>query len=352
MADPTVIQHLKLGVVVCDQAISSLKDRPRSQDALPPDLAVVHKDFISLLSLLYAATTKLSLALKPSSPTYNASVTPLKDITAHVNALAHCTGLFDGATLQKEVSSTATGVIESVRDLLQTFLDIDSSNDRENNTGQAGDLYLVKTGAVHHQIDRARSNGGLSQSNIDAVGKILLQNQGSLDDAVAEAKELLADHENPEDIDDGWDELGITSPEFTKEELEQMRKVHLILRMSSLLHGRIRTDLLSSDGVDTLDLTTLDEFPPLSQKLQVAFDEMVAMLYLRVPEDAAAECRSFQELVGQLRTQCQPWYPPSEPSPPDANGKKRKNIEKWFTTCFDQLEKALNDLLTTLEQSS
>jgi len=203
----------------------SIRDQADNTTALLP---VLHKDLVSLLSLIHASTTKLALALKPSSPNYPASLNPLKDITSHVSGLARCASLFKsdihGATLIQEITSVVRDVIESIRSLVQTFMAI------ENNGGKAGDEYLVRTGAVHDSIDKARGENGVSKDNTDAVRKKWAQDMGSLDDGLREVREMVEEEEASsgegeiELIEDGWDELGLgTRERMNKEELQRTK---------------------------------------------------------------------------------------------------------------------------------
>lgn len=197
-------------------------------------LEVLHKDLISLLSLLYAATTKLSLALKPSSPTYNASLSPLKDLADHISALFHCANHFvpdtHGATLVQEVTSLVKDAIDSIRALVQKFLEIES-NDSRQSSGQAGDEYMVRTATVHTVLDRARQ---LSANNLFAVRKRWSEDAASLDDGFREVADMVEEAESTDDVDDsddamlddGWGEIGIgKSQKMIPEELDRTKKV-------------------------------------------------------------------------------------------------------------------------------
>jgi hypothetical protein len=197
--------------------------------------SLLHKDFLSLLSLIYASTTKLSFALKPSSPSHKAALEPLKDLSDSVASLPHCVCLIkthNGKTLAAEANTIAKDVLEALNSLVQTFIVINSSS-----SGEAGSEYLIRTGAVHEIIDKARSPDGLSGSNLAAVTKILKRNQESLDDGLAEVRETMENAESSEDgtgegqsededFDDGWAELGISSKTMpSATELERIKKV-------------------------------------------------------------------------------------------------------------------------------
>ena len=130
-------------------------------------LTTLLEDYSSLLSLIYQSTTKISIALKPSDPTYPAAMTPLKDVTAHTDALASCACSVNrqrhGKTIAREVRWKAEEVINALRTLLDTFIaDIQSPG------SGAAEMYLAKTGTVHGAVESARS---VSRSNAEAVRK-------------------------------------------------------------------------------------------------------------------------------------------------------------------------------------
>jgi hypothetical protein len=210
-------------------ALNALKT-PEPLSIPPPHVGTLHKDFISLLSLVYAQATKLAILLKPASPTYSAAVSPAQDMSKHVVAIATCAALFDprthGATLVSEARSTAQEVLESVTGLLQALISSLTSPNAEDN----GD-YLVRTGAVHELVEMARGPDGLSQDNLSAVRKKWKEDQSVLKDAFKEIEELLQDtsdeEEEEDDFDDGWDELGLKESKMTPEEMSRVKTVRL-----------------------------------------------------------------------------------------------------------------------------
>lgn len=221
-----VLLSLTLVVQTCNAALASTPPPPQ-----PQSLDVLHKDLLSLFSLLYAATTKLSLALNPSHPTYSASLAPLKDLADHLSALFHCTSFFvpaaHGATLVQEVVSLVKDAIESIRALAQKFIEIEASDSRQS-SGKAGDEYMVRTATVHSVLDRARA---LSANNLLAVRKRWTEDAASLKDGFREVSDMVEDEEsaeNPDEpmFDDGWGEIGIgKSQKMSPEELERTKKV-------------------------------------------------------------------------------------------------------------------------------
>jgi cyclin-D1-binding protein 1 len=186
---------------------------------------------MSQLSLIYASTTKLSLVLNPSSPTYSASLAPLKDLITHISGITHCVSLLHpdehGSTLRKEAQGTVQDVIKSVRELMETFL-------RSSVGSGKCDEYLIRTGEIHDLIDRARN--GMSKNNLAAVKKVWEMDMSALEDGLREIGEMIEDvehEEDEEDIDDGWGELGLhgSGQKMNEEEIERTKKVSIHKRL-------------------------------------------------------------------------------------------------------------------------
>ncbi|KAF8628412.1 hypothetical protein AX15_003934 [Amanita polypyramis BW_CC] len=331
MSDDRHAALLALAVVLhaCTDAV---RNPDRSQDLGPADVdaALVRSDLISLLALLHHSTTKLSLALKPSSPTYSASLAPLSDTASHVIAISQCTRLFkppNGLTLANEAASLVKEIIESVRSLAQTLLDIEVNRDRTN-SGHAGDDYLVRTAAVHDLIDKA---DGLSVDNVTAVRKIWLSCQASLDDGYNELVRMTENGLNEEEeVEDGWDELGLVMETLSPTEVERTKKAQAILRMSTLLHKRVGRDLLSVSYRSELN-PHLDLLPQCSSALLVASDDIIASMYgPQNTQDLATELTLFKNVIENLQ------------SPVTALLQGKTKL--WFATCFEQIFKAVDAL--------
>lgn len=197
---------------------------PEANSSAP--LSTLLSDYSSLLTLIYTAATKVSLALKPTNPTYAAALTPLKDITAQTDALASCACSVDaarhGRTLAKEVRWTTEEVVGAVQALAGVFLD----------AGARAEGYLVKVGTVHEIVERAR---GVSASNREAVRRRWEADAAGLEDGVREVAEMVADEEGGSDdagdgfAGDGWDDLGLgpslPQTKITKEEIANLKTV-------------------------------------------------------------------------------------------------------------------------------
>ncbi|KAF9464700.1 hypothetical protein BDZ94DRAFT_1307689 [Collybia nuda] len=357
------IAALSLVVETSNSTITSLISYKAGDVADSPltDQSVLHKDLLSLFSLLQVSTTKLSLALKPSSPTYGASLGPLKDLVDQISALSHCVHLYHhnlGITLTQEVGSVTSDIIQSVRVLCQTFLDNEINNTRTS-TGQPGDEYMVRTGAVHDLINKAKVPGGLSVDNVSAVRKKLTQDHASLEDALSEVCDMASEtqvssEDNMDDEDDGWGLLGMKSKRMDTAE------VYAILRLSTLLHKNIIEDVLSTDVLSLAAVTPraaqhLDTLPPHSSALLAASDDLISTLY--APQnlsEIATELSSFLDVVRQLHSSLTVIYEnPSSLVQQMAQINLRdgnsKNLKKWFDVCFDQVGKAAEVLRTTLD---
>ncbi|KAJ6630800.1 hypothetical protein B0H10DRAFT_855976 [Mycena sp. CBHHK59/15] len=332
----------------CNETLAALAPQPSHQT-----VDVLHKDLVVLCTLLRAATTKLSLALKPSSPTYSASLSPLKDLADHVFALFHCANMFDptihGTTLVTEIVALVRDAIESIRALVQTFLDVET-NDARQSSGQAGDEYMVRTAAVHSVLDKARE---LPTNNLLAVRKRWSEDAASIDDGLREVGDMVEDAESPGDsddtmFDDGWDELGLGEhKKMDPEELARSKQVHGILRLSTLLHKRILSDVLSIAREPSSN-TTLDTMSSLSHALLSASDELVSTLY--TPQDSVnmdAEVRSFRKIISDLQAS----VVDTESLETQLEGLslgRNNGSKKWFDACFVQIFKALDALVVTL----
>lgn len=226
---------LQLASQTCDAALKALSDlayNPRSSEDSSENtiLPKLLKDYASLLSLIYHSATKLALALKPTSPTFGAALTPLKDLTAHVDALASCACSVlparDGRALMRELRWKAEEVVGAVQALLGVFVACADSP-------VAGETYLVKTGTVHETVDRAR---GVSRSNREAVRKRWEADIGGLDDCAKEVLEMIEDKEGDDDDDGGWTDLdsGLPPSESVKPTATEMTRLKMVSSLKSV----------------------------------------------------------------------------------------------------------------------
>ncbi|KAK0459725.1 uncharacterized protein EV420DRAFT_286608 [Desarmillaria tabescens] len=355
------ISSIKKAIETCDAALDLLAQSSQAEDVPPPELAVIRQDFLSLLLLIYGSATKISLAMKPKAPTHSAALSPLKDISDHISALAHCTNMLlpqvHGATLVQEFNGICRDVIKSVKSLLAIF---DAS---ETRVLEPGDEYLVKTGEIHHLIDRARSTSGdgLSIDNLSAVRKKWQQDSGPLDDGLKELNDMIEyDAEAEEDNeDDGWDELGLESVKCLDEkELERTKQVHTIIRLSTLLHKRILRDFLSPSSLSASPISDLDKLALCSSALLSASDDLISSFYPpQDPSAIAAEFNIFQECLGRLKLSVDALLDGQMLQAQfDALSVTDNNptptLTKWYKTCFGQIQKTSQNLLQCLPANS
>ncbi|KAH7930771.1 hypothetical protein BV22DRAFT_1077993 [Leucogyrophana mollusca] len=369
------IVALTLASETCTTALSALISRNQVEKADPQstDLPVILKDLDSLLSLIYASTNKLSLALKPSSPTYSASLSVLQDITKHTSGLIHCTDLLNpeihGATLRAEITYSIENIIRSIRALVQTFLNFATRGPPRTSSGAAGEEYLVRTGTVHDLIDKARAAKGIPKDNVSAVSQKWKQDRASLDDGIREVGDMIEDAINGRgddgiaDEEDGWDELGLgdSGLKLDKDEVERTKNVHAILRLTTLLHKRVHLDLLSSPS--SVPNISLDALLAQSHALLAASDDFIATLYPpQIPSSVAKELLSFIDVIRALQTSLQIFLPTTDSLGEQlgalniqggkAEGRESKSSKNWFDTCFDQIYKLATSLGATLTQDN
>jgi len=224
----------------CTASIAALTQQKPDAQEVP--LATLRTDFRSLLSVIYSNTTKLSIALNPSKPTYSAALTPLKDLITHSSTLASNAFLFlpavHGRALTAEVHSTAWSVLTALQELIHAHLSLltNPNPTTSRDDAKTGDAYLAKTGIVHELIYQAKSEpDGLSRTNLIAVRKRWREHTETISDAAAvleiEAFPPDDDDDNDNDnFDDGWDDLdsdpgnGKQSPEQV--ELAKIVRIH------------------------------------------------------------------------------------------------------------------------------
>ncbi|KAF7789515.1 hypothetical protein EIP86_000461 [Pleurotus ostreatoroseus] len=348
-------------------------------------LNVLHKDLLSLFTLIYATTTKVSLALKPPQPAYSACLPQLQDLARKTSALTTCATLFDeaahGATLVRLVRGAVRNVLGSVAAYAHAFSDITQKDGDNSGNGGSGEDYLVRTGAVHDAIEQARQE--VPKNNVDAVRTLWGRDREMLEDSLNEVTEMLEEEEDEEEDEDDfgdededeWDELGLgKKKKMTEVELDRTKSIHPLLRLCVLLHKRIQIDLLQKASKQVAENTKhspVDALPALSHNLLLATEELVAALY--APQDLPSLRAAVETLVKEAQT-----FRPAlqaaqflssesalddlpkkmhslttadvsaEPKPESADEKKRRETQKWFDTCFDQVDKVSQKVLAGL----
>jgi len=256
---------------------------------LPLPLSDLHSDLLSLLTLVYNNSTKLTLALNPPGldPSYSAALEPLHDLTKYISTLVSNATSFDpnfhGSALTAEVRSVVDDVVRAVQELAQAHFSFVTHGGNLIGKGKGQDR-LLKTAAVHELIDQARTpgDGGISDCNINAVIRRWKEFGGILNDAVNELGDddsLDGDgQEDEHDSEDEWDkELGFNvSSEHNPAEYKFKKELHpLVVRISSfydmIVDMLLKEKPPSNAALDHL----LDTASPLTQ----AVDDMVSCVY-------------------------------------------------------------------------
>lgn len=392
-----VIVALTSASETCTAALSALASRNQRDKSEPQtsDLAVILKDLDSLLSLIYNSSTKLALALKPSSPTYSASLPVIVDLTKYTTGIAHCIHLLNpnshGATLIKEVQHEMTAILEALRAVVQTFLNLAARGPSIARSGSAGEEYLVRTGALHDVITQARGPNGIPKDNISAIRRRWKQDRGALEDSLREVSEMIDGAEGSEgddiggnNVDDGWDELGLgdTGVKMDRDELARAKNVqHLsvtfklapfkrticqvysVLRLTALLHKRIFMDLLSSAPTPSPPSFALDALLLQSHALLAASDEVVSSLYIpQNPATIRKESLALLDIINGLQLQLRIFFPDTSSLEQQLSGlsiggddkststptSKPTADKKWFDICFDQVTKTSANLVSPM----
>ena len=216
------------GDPVCHLALAYVTNFTLTQ-ANKPTPADVRSDFLSILTLLYARSTSLTLVLKAGSDSLAAAREPLTEIARDVARLAHCAGLFSvsGATIRSEAIWSAEEVIESIKTYLVSF-----TRSKASGTSEDPKALMLRVGTIHSVIDRVKAS--LSTNNRAAVGKRWQSDASHLDDAMQEIRDMVEEAERTDqaggnemdDFDDGWGEvLGGPATKLQPREVEAAKKV-------------------------------------------------------------------------------------------------------------------------------
>ncbi|KAG2037258.1 hypothetical protein BDR03DRAFT_957813 [Suillus americanus] len=261
-----------------------------------------------------------------------------------------------------------TAIFEALRAVVQTFLNLAARGPSIARNGSAGEEYLVRTGTLHDLITQARGPNGIPKDNISAIRRRWKQDRAALEDSLREVSEMIdgAEGSESDDVDDGWDELGLgdTGVKMDKDELARAKNVHSVLRLTTLLHKRIFLDLLSSTPTSPPPSFALDALLLQSHALLAASDELVSSLYIpQNPATIRKESLALLDIINGLQLQLRIFFPDtssleqqlsglsiegdksaSTPSKPTAD-------KKWFDLCFDQVTKTSANLVSPMYKS-
>lgn len=342
----------------CTQSISAIKTAPDAQN-IP--LSTLRTDFLSLLSLIYSNTTKLSIALNPSTPTYSAALRPLKDIITHSSTLASNASLFlpsvHGRTLTAEVHSIAKSVLTALEDLARAHLSLIT---RVPTEGDATSGYLSKTAIVHQLIAQAKAvhSEGLSRSNLDAVRKRWLEHSETVSDAEAMLEfEGFASSDGDNDktddeFGDGWDDpeldLGGDPGEQSPEQKQLAQKLWTVVAHASMLLQDIYNSLLSptpsraQPPTNALLDDLVDSAPPFAAAVDNLADEIFDAQ--DSPPDFEQNRNEFARALATIASATKAfWKGKEDPRPASDKGSRA-----YFVDQFAQLNVAVESVQSTV----
>ncbi|KAL5529014.1 hypothetical protein ACEPAG_4988 [Sanghuangporus baumii] len=374
---------LKIASETCTAALKALRD-PTTIVQIPENVAEASldtrlTDYLSLLSLLYQDSTKLAIALKPSSLAYAAAIAVAKDLAAQTDALASCAWSINdvahGRTLAREVRWTVEDVLNALISLLEVYTS-DAHGQGSGEASEAGDPYLYRTGIVHDAIERGR---GISRTNREAVKKRWDGVVGGMSDCEKEVQEMVeeeehdceneeGDHANPADSeqDDEWGQLSGASRENTRasqEELARLKAVHILFKFIHALVERVDLIILRPSSRVTPPPKTFDKLLSSAEMLLKASDDLVHALYIpQTPAAVASKSKNLMALVDEIRSEVLPLGLVTEGQgdndaitnlsqqtaslniDPRHNELTMTKERKWFDTCFGQIFKVAANL--------
>ena len=240
MAPTQVTEALTETSVACATSLgvlNGLKYGKTSSDVEPSSLSVIRTDFMSLLALIRAHSTTLSLAFKPP-PSYDAVPRSSNDLRIDVTKITGCLRVLaaskQGITFFGQARSQAIVIVDAAQSLVRNFIQtasIDPSLSKDDKT------YLLRMGSLHDAIDECKTS--FPDDNLDAVLRSWRSSISIIKDALIEYEELSefqddggVDHDDDlgDDLGDGmdtWDDvLGVdTSKKLSAEEAEVAKKV-------------------------------------------------------------------------------------------------------------------------------
>ncbi|EJD44096.1 hypothetical protein AURDEDRAFT_185146 [Auricularia subglabra TFB-10046 SS5] len=324
---------LKAAASTAAAALDALQATQNSNAAPAIELAVLRKDYTSILTLLYSAVTKVALALRPPKQEWKAALQPINDMGSATVALSSCASLFSvqhhGASLRTQARNLASDVLRTVQQLASTIED-----DTE-------DLY-VRTGALHDAIDRARNE--LPASELDAVRDLFRANQACLDDGLPELQELIEEDEcDHVENDDDWDAFGdeFASSKLSPEERQRVKEAYPLVKLITQLHKKILSDYLSPKRDPQLSMQQLEAIRPLSTDILSRFEDVVAALY--GPQEAGVVHAAVSAILSTVASVKPLVLPGQDDISTGMEGlslsSEPSKSTKWFQLCFAQIEK-------------
>lgn len=234
------------------------------------DSATLRRDYASIVQLVDANATRLTLAMK-APVTWEAVPVLVKDLEVQTNNLISCTTCFSssahGRAYIKFIRSSTTEIVASLEAFIQSFI-----------VSMEPDAYLPAIGTVHECIDLVKANLDAIPDNNAAVCKRWAENAATLNDALSEIVDLVEGNV----VSGGWDDLGLEplndSEELSMNEKEVCKKARLYVKLANLIHTRVLSTLLHEPS-----RTDLDDLLAQSDNLSALTDDFVS--FLHPPQD-------------------------------------------------------------------
>lgn len=137
-----------------------------------------------------------------------------------------------------------------------------------------------------------------------------------------------------------------------------MLQIQLIIRIITLYHKRIQTDLLKESQLSPRANIALDALPVLSHSLLLQMEDLVAALY--APQNLSTISKAITALVETSKITQEKLLsggilPERQSKTAEGKGsgegigsaKKEKDVRKWFDSCAEQIDK----MYKTLEEA-
>lgn len=333
---------------ICKTGLDTLRATTANEQSETKSLmSILRKDTISIQKMIYTNTTRLSLVLGKSPPSYKAALEPINDLSTEVGQLLSCISLFSSGILRQEVFWAADGTVQALFSLAKHFVDKCSKDivDEE---------YLAKTGAVHEAVRKAEE---VSRDEYAAFVKSWKLNGEALKDSLDEVNQMLEEKGTVDDesgIKDDWDEiLGGSTTKLSDKEMERVKKLYPLFRFTTLFHDKLLSNYIphikySEDSEETtLPLRSLITF---SNSLLVANDDLASALYAPQDMDNINECIDLvKELVNDFDAD---FGITNTGSASDELAAQLRSLSlddssestKWFRKCLQQIRRLFDTL--------
>lgn len=132
-------------------------------------------------------------------------------------------------------------------------------------------------------------------------------------------------------------------------------KLQTLIKLSNLLHKRILNDLLAQNSPN-LDNTVLDGLSTHSSRLLVASDNLVTAMY--APQQSSVIALHLGDYLKVLRPLKDTLLRQQEQNVVEqfaslsVSGQSEDKTVRWFSLCFDQIEKSAEKLSGTLKENT